>query len=161
MADTAASEVEYLTQDAYDRLKAELEERRTTGREEITKRIEEARSHGDHRENAEYHAAKEEQGLNEDRIRTLEERLRNAKVGAADVKSGVVGQGSVVTVETDGDVEEIFLGSVDDQPEGLDVVSASSPMGRALLGAKVGQTVTYTGPNGQEYEVTVKDVRSL
>ncbi len=161
MADTAASEVEYLTQDAYDRLKAELEERRTTGREEITKRIEEARSHGDLRENAEYHAAKEEQGLNEDRIRTLEERLRNAKVGAADVKSGVVGQGSVVTVETDGDVEEIFLGSVDDQPEGLDVVSASSPMGRALLGAKVGQTVTYTGPNGQEYEVTVKDVRSL
>ena len=151
---------ETLTQEAYDRLQEELEHRSTTLRQEITGRIEEARAHGDLKENAEYHAAKDEQGLNEDRIRVIEERLRNAVVTEVDASSGRVGVGMVVTVEEDGDEEEFFIGSMEDQPEGLEVVGVTSPMGKALLGAKEGDTVSYMGPTGTAFQATVKGVRA-
>ncbi|WP_370324524.1 transcription elongation factor GreA [Euzebya sp.] len=155
------SDAETLTQDAYDRLKDELKHRSTALREEITARIEEARSHGDLKENAEYHAAKDEQGLNEDRIRQIEERLRKATVSEVDASSGQVGVGMIVTIDDDGDTEQLFVGSLEDQPEGdVDVVGVTSPMGKALLGAKKGDTVTYVGPTGTMFEVKVVDVRA-
>ncbi len=151
---------ETLTQEAFDRLTDELEHRSTTLRQEITGRIEEARAHGDLKENAEYHAAKDEQGLNEDRIRVMEERLRTAKVIEVDASSGKVGVGMVVTVEEDGETEDFFIGSMEDQPEGLEVVGVTSPMGKALMGSKKGAKVTYAGPTGQMFEVKIKGVRA-
>jgi transcription elongation factor GreA len=151
---------ETLTQEAHDNLKEELEHRSTTLRQEITGRIEEARAHGDLKENAEYHAAKDEQGLNEDRIRVIEERLRNAVITEVDASSGRVGVGMVVTVVEGGAEEDFFLGSMEDHPEGLEVVGVTSPMGKALLGAKKGDTVTYMGPTGTAFEVEVKGVRA-
>ena len=154
-------QAEQLTQDAFDRLTEELKHRSTTLRQEITDRIEVARSHGDLKENAEYHAAKDEQGLNEDRIRVIQARLRNAVVTEVDASSGVVGVGMVVTVDDDGDEMEYFVGSMEDAAEdGVEVVSASSPMGKALLGAKKGDEVSYTGPTGVTFTMTVKGLRA-
>ncbi|MEE8601832.1 transcription elongation factor GreA [Euzebya tangerina] len=152
---------EVLTQDAFERLQADLKYRSTELREEITKRIEVARAHGDLKENAEYHAAKDEQGLNEDRIRQIETRLRNATISEVDVASGEVAVGMIVTIDDDGDIEELFVGSMEDRPEGgVDVVGQTSPMGRALLGGKVGDTVSYVGPTGATFDVTIKEVRA-
>jgi transcription elongation factor GreA len=151
---------ETLTQEAHDRLQEELEHRSTALRAEITQRIEDARAHGDLKENAEYHAAKDEQGLNEDRIRVIEERLRNAVITEVDASSGRVGVGMVVAVEEDGEVQEVFIGSMEDRPEGLEVVGVTSPMGKALLGAREGDTVTYMGPTGMAFGVTVKGLRA-
>ncbi|HUG86383.1 MAG TPA: transcription elongation factor GreA [Euzebya sp.] len=151
---------ETLTQEAYDRLAEELEHRSTTLRQEITDRIEEARAHGDLKENAEYHSAKDEQGLNEDRIRLIEARLRNATITEVDASSGRVGVGVVVTVQEGRDKEDFFIGSMEDQPEGLEVVGVTSPMGKALMGAKKGDTVSYAGPTGTQFEVKITDVRA-
>ncbi len=156
-----SDEAQTLTQEAHDHLSEELEHRSTVLRQEVTDRIEEARAHGDLKENAEYHAAKDEQGLNEDRIRFIEERLRNAVVTEVDASSGKVGVGMVVQVAIDGDDEEFFLGSLEDHPKGLEVVGVTSPMGRALLGASAGDTVTYAGPTGVSFKVEVKGVRAL
>lgn len=160
MADTAASEVEYLTQDAYDRLKAELEERRTTGREEITKRIEEARSHGDLRENAEYHAAKEEKAKMEARIAQVSEILANATIVEGN-DTGTVGSGSIVTLrytdESDDEAERYLIGSIEERHDDLHVVSPQSPLGEQLMGAKVGDTVSYEAPGGT-LSVVVLDI---
>lgn len=156
-----SDDAETLTQDAYNRLAADLKYRSTGLREEITRRIEEARAHGDLKENAEYHAAKDEQGLNEDRIRQIEERLRNATITEVDTSSGKVGVGMVVTIDTDGETEDLFVGSMEDRPpSGIEVVGVSSPMGKALLGAEKGDTVTYVGPTGASFSVTVKDVKA-
>jgi transcription elongation factor GreA len=154
------SDAETLTQEAHARLTEELDHRTTALREEITARIEEARAHGDLKENAEYHAAKDEQGLNEDRIRVIEQRLRTAKIIEVDASSGTVGVGMVVTVEQDGETEDVFIGSLEDQPEGYEVVSVTSPMGKALMGATKGSTVSFSGPTGTPFEVTVTEVRA-
>ncbi|CAN5761534.1 transcription elongation factor GreA [soil metagenome] len=152
-------DAETLTEDAYNRLAADLKHRSTDLREEITKRIEDARAHGDLKENAEYHAAKDEQGLNEDRIRQIEERLRNATITEVDTSSGEVGVGMVVTVDSDGQTEDLFVGSMEDRPaSGIDIVGVGSPMGKALLGAKKGDTVSYVGPTGTNFSVKVKKV---
>jgi transcription elongation factor GreA len=154
------SETVWLSQPAYDRLSAELEELRTEGRPRASKAIEVARAHGDLKENAEYDSAKEEQGKMEARIRQLEEMLRNAKVGEAPT-GDVVAAGTVVTTtDEDGDVETFLLGSREDRPEGLAVVSANSPLGQALMGAKVGDTVSYAAPAGT-FAVTVTELRTL
>lgn len=156
-----SDQAEQLTQDAHDRLKEELHHRSTTLRQEITDRIEVARSHGDLKENAEYHAAKDEQGLNEDRIRVLQSRLRNAVVTEVDASSGIVGVGMVVTVDDEGDEMEYFVGSMEDTPDdGLEVISAGSPMGKALIGKKVGDEASYTGPTGVTFSVTITGLRA-
>lgn len=152
---------ERLTPAAHERLKEELRHRSTTLRQEITDRIEEARGHGDLKENAEYHSAKDEQGLNESRIRELEARLRHAVIEEVDVDSGVVGLGMIVSVDDDGDTEEFFIGSVEDLPEeGLEAVSATSPMGKAMIGSTVGDEISYTGPTGVDFSVTITGVRA-
>jgi len=152
------SETVWLSQSAYDRLSAELEELKTEGRPRASKEIEIARAHGDLRENAEYHAAKEEQGKMEARIRQLEEMLRNAQVGEAPDGDTVAAGMVVTTVDEDGDEDTFLLGSREDRDTGLPVVSANSPLGQALMGAKVGETRSYAAPAG-EFAVTVTEIR--
>jgi transcription elongation factor GreA len=154
------SETVWLSQSAYDRLCAELEELKTEGRPRASKAIEIARAHGDLKENAEYDSAKEEQGKMEARIRQLEAMLRDAKVGEAPSADAVAAGLVVTTVDEDDDEETFLVGSREDRPEGLNVVSASSPLGQALMGAKVGETRSFEAPAG-EFKVTVKGIRPL
>ena len=155
------SEPVWLSQAAYDRLHAELEQLRGTGRQEASAAIERARAHGDLKENAEYDVAKDEQGKMEARIRQLEELLRTAQVGETDLADDVVAAGKVVAItDEDGDTDEVLIGSIEDKVSGLGLVSASSPLGQALIGAKVGDTVSYEAPGGT-FSVTVSSVRPL
>jgi transcription elongation factor GreA len=148
----------YLSPEAHDRLVAELDDLTTNGRPRISAEIETARAHGDLRENAEYHAAKEEQGRMEARIRQLEELLRDAVVGA-DASTDAVGPGVVVTLELDGAAEEYLVGSREDRHPDLDVLSVESPMGRAVLGASVGEDRTFETPTGATIAVRVASIR--
>lgn len=153
------TQVTFLTQDAYDRLAGELEQLSTTGRQEIAKRIEAAREEGDLKENGGYHAAKDEQGKQEARIRTLQHLLKNATVGDAPTSTGVVEPGTVVTAVIAGD-EEVFLLGNREIAAGtdLDVYSEASPLGAAILGLKEGQSGAYTAPNGREISVQIVKV---
>jgi transcription elongation factor GreA len=155
---TETTSVQWLTQEAFDRLTAELEFLSGEGRTEIAKKIEEARLEGDLRENGGYHAAKEEQGKQEARIRQLRHLLENAKVGEAPANAddGVTA-GMIVTVDLAGDDTTFLLGSreVAGDTE-LDVYSEKSPLGSAIMGRKIGDEVTYTAPNGREIPVKVK-----
>ncbi|GAA2028732.1 transcription elongation factor GreA [Agromyces tropicus] len=153
--------VTWLTQDAYDRLNAELEHLSTSGREEIAKRIEAAREEGDLKENGGYHAAKDEQGKQEARIRQLTELLRHAEVGEAPTSSGVVESGTVITAVVAGDEERFLIGSREIAGDSeLDVFSEQSPLGEAILGLKVGDSTTYTAPNGREIAVEIRGVET-
>ena len=148
----------WLTQEAFDRLQAELDERSTSVRREITMKIEAAREEGDLKENGGYHAAKEDQGKNEARIRQLKALLENAKVGTPpDAQAGVVTHGTVVTVRyQDGDVDKFLLGSREEAAtSSFDVYSPTSPLGAAVLGSTVEDTVTYELPNGRSMSVTI------
>ena len=151
--------VTWLTQEAYDRRKAELELLSGEGRLEIAKKIETAREEGDLKENGGYHAAKEEQGKIEARIRVLTELLRHASVGEAPESHGVVEPGTVITAKILGDKSVFLLGSreiVGDSD--LDVYSEGSPLGTAIMGLKVGDTTTYTAPNGKSIDVEIVKV---
>ena len=146
----------WLTQEAFDRLKAELDQLSGAGRTEIAKKIEAAREEGDLRENGGYHAAKEEQGKQEARIRQLEQLLRSARVGEAPTEAGVAGPGMVVEVRFAGDdeTERFLIGSREDSASGdLEIYSAQSPLGRALTGKKVGESASYETPNGRTMTV--------
>jgi transcription elongation factor GreA len=150
----------HLSRDAYERLQAELDERTGPRRKEISARIEEAREHGDLRENAEYHAAKNEQGLNEARVRQLEAMLKEAQIVDHSAAGDVVEPGAVVEIKMDGDDEtQLYLvGSIEERHSDYDVLSTNSPLGQALLGATPGTTVSYQGPR-REMSVTVVSVR--
>jgi len=151
--------VTWLTQDAYDRLAGELNELSTTGREEIAKRIEAAREEGDLKENGGYHAAKDEQGKIEARIRQLTELLKNAEVGEAPASKGIVESGTVITAVIAGDEETFLIGSREIAGDSeLDVWSEQSPLGAAILGLKVGEKTSYTAPNGREIAVEITSV---
>ena len=156
MTDT---QVTWLTEEAFERLKAELDQL-IANRPVIAAEINDRREEGDLRENGGYHAAREEQGQQEARIRQLQELLNNAKVGEAPKKSGVALPGSVVTVYYDGDQNdtETFLiatrqeGATDGQREGY---SPHSPLGHGLIDAKVGEERSYTVPSGATVKVTL------
>ena len=152
-----ASDASYLTQEAYDRLRGELDRLTGEGRTDIARRIEAAREEGDLKENGGYHAAKEEQGKMEARIRQLEHLLQHAVVGSAPADDGIVEPGMIVTVEMFGDEETFLLGSreIIGDEDNLDVYSEKSPLGAALMGHKPGDTVTYEAPNGKQIEVKV------
>jgi transcription elongation factor GreA len=143
----------FLTPAALEKLESELEELKTRVRIELEDRIGEARSHGDLRENADYDAAKHDQGLMEARIRKLEHLIHSAEV--RDVEdTGKVEIGSVVTViDSDGDEMEYFVAPQENKIAGMFLASPSSPLGGALLGRSVGDDVTYDAPAG---EMTVK-----
>ncbi|MDT0180063.1 transcription elongation factor GreA [Microbacterium sp. ARD31] len=155
------AQVTFLTQDAYDRLAAELEHLSTTGREEIAKRIEAAREEGDLKENGGYHAAKDEQGKQEARIRTLQSLLKNATVGEAPESTGMVEPGTVVTAVIAGGEEVFLLGSREIAANSeLDVYSEASPLGSAILGLAEGDSTSYTAPNGREISVEIVKVET-
>ncbi|WP_040160040.1 transcription elongation factor GreA [Mobilicoccus massiliensis] len=155
MSDTT-TQASYLTQEAYDRLEAELQYLSSEGRSDISKRIEAARDEGDLRENGGYHAAKEEQGKMEARIRQLTQLLQTAVVGETPPDDGVVEPGMVVTVDMFGDDLTFLLGSreIKGDNDDIDVYSEKSPLGEAINGKKVGQEATYAAPNGKN--ITVK-----
>jgi transcription elongation factor GreA len=155
VSDTATT-TSFLTKEAHDRLSAELQQLSGPGRTEIAKKIEAARDEGDLKENGGYHAAKEEQGKMEARIRQLTQLLENAVIGEAPQDTGVVSPGMVVTVEMLGEEETFLLGSRE-SAEGTDlqVFSEQSPLGSAIMDKKVGETTSYEAPNGKEIEVTV------
>ena len=153
---TETTHVTWLTQEAYDRLKSEHDHLVGVGRGEIARRIEAAREEGDLRENGGYHAAKEEQGKQEARIRQLEGLLRTAKVGEAPPDDGVVESGMVVAAVVGGREMTFLLGSREvGEGTDIDVFSERSPLGAAINGKKVGDTATYTAPTGKAVEVTV------
>jgi transcription elongation factor GreA len=148
----------WLTQEAFDRLQEELAERSGPRREQIVKRIEAAREEGDLKENGGYHAAKEEQGKNEARVKVLRHLLENAKIGAPEAAEGVVAQGQVVTVRFPAfdDTETFLLGSREEAATtSIDVYSPTSPLGGAVLGRTVGETVSYATPSGKTLDVEI------
>ncbi|MBA8822864.1 transcription elongation factor GreA [Saccharopolyspora lacisalsi] len=154
MSETQAT---WLTQDAYDRLKTELDEL-VAGRPVIAEKINEAREEGDLKENGGYHAAREEQGQMESRIRQLQELLRTAQVGDIPTESGVARPGSVLTVRYEGENEneKFLLANREEGAHGeLEVYSPSSPLGQALLDAREGETREYDLPNGGTMRVTL------
>jgi transcription elongation factor GreA len=150
----------WLSQEAHDRLKAELDDLKGVGRKEVSAEIEVAREHGDLKENAEYHAAKDKQGHMEARIRQLEELLRNAKIGQAPAGGDTVVPGLVVTLDIDGDDETYLVGSREDAHPDHDILSADSPIGKAVIGVKVGSTVSADTPGGT-IKITVVKIASL
>ena len=153
----------WLTQDAYDKLTSELEDLKGPVRQEIIGRISAARDEGDLKENGGYHAAREEQGKLEGRIRQLEDMLLRAEVGETPADDGVVEPGMKVTYKFVGDdddeAETFLLGAreMEDADSGLKVYSPQSPLGSAILGSTKGDTVSYEAPNGKELKVVIVD----
>ncbi|MFB9742024.1 transcription elongation factor GreA [Pseudonocardia sulfidoxydans] len=156
MTDT---QVTWLTQDAFDRLKSELDQL-IANRPVIAAEINARREEGDLKENGGYHAAREEQGQQEARIRQLQELLRTAQVGTAPTSTDVASPGTVLTVRyDDDDTEKVLLGSREEGSHGdLQVISPNSPLGAALLGAKIGETREYSLPDGGTMKVTLAGV---
>ena len=140
-----------LSQAAFDRLKAEHDDLTTRGRIDIARKIETARELGDLSENGDYHAAKEEQGKMEGRIIHLGRVLKDVIIVEATGGGDVVGAGAIVSVVFEGEdeIEKYLVGSIEEQRHDLIVVSPGSPMGAALLGATVGDTVEYEAPGAK------------
>jgi transcription elongation factor GreA len=155
--------VTWLTQEAHDRLSKELAEL-IANRGAVAKEINDRREEGDLKENGGYHAAKEEQGKQELRIQQLQALLRGATVGNAPVSEGVAGPGMVVEVRFEGDdeIETFLIGSREEtETAGVQVYSANSPMGKALTGAREGDTVSYETPTGKTMKVTLVSAKSF
>jgi transcription elongation factor GreA len=158
------SNVVWLTQEGYDRLQEELDYLRGPARQELAIKIGLARDEGDLKENGGYHAAKDEQGKQEARIRQLEDMLRRAQVGEAPKDDGVVEPGMIVTVAfAPGDEQTFLLGSREiadfDSSVEHDVFSPQSPLGAAINGKKAGDTATYDAPNGKKLTVTIVEAK--
>jgi len=151
-----------LSRDAFDRLQAELDDLTTRGRVEIATLIERARELGDLSENGDYHAAKDDQGKMEARIRQLQAMLKNAEiVDAPGGSGGTVAAGTVVTIryEGDDDTERYLIGSIEERRDDVSVISPGSPLGQALVGKSAGETVEYEAPGGMlKVEVVAVDV---
>ncbi|WP_125774589.1 transcription elongation factor GreA [Antribacter gilvus] len=151
----ADASVTWLTQEAHDRLKAELEHLSGPYRTEIAERIAAARDEGDLKENGGYHAAREEQAKNEARVRELTEKLRHVQIGTPP-DDGTVEPGMVVTALVAGDEMTFLLGSREMAgTTEMDVFSPTSPLGAAINGKSLGDKTTYTAPNGREIDVEI------
>ena len=156
---TQDTQVNWLTQETYDRLNGELEYLSGAGRVDITSKIESAREEGDLKENSGYHAAKDEQGKMEARIRQLQQLLKTAEVRDAPKSHGVVEAGTVITATIAGEESVFLIGSREIAGDSdLDVFSTQSPLGTAILGLMVGQKTSFTAPNGKEIAVEVTQV---
>ncbi|MFJ3882711.1 transcription elongation factor GreA [Streptomyces sp. NPDC090077] len=161
MTQTSES-VTWLTQAAYDQLKAELDYLSGPARTEIAMKIAAAREEGDLRENGGYHAAKEEQGKQELRVRQLTQLLENAKVGTAPASEGVVAPGTLVTIAFDGDEDdtlEFLLASREYASSDFETYSPQSPLGAGVNGKKVGDDAQYELPNGKKATVRILAVK--
>ena len=149
-----------LTQLAYDRLKDELAMREGEQRQKIVEAIATARAHGDLSENAEYHAAREEQGKNEAEIRRIRKKLEDARIIESD-DDATVKPGKLVTLRYEGDDPETYLlGHREENRGDHEVLTPDSPLGQALIGHRSGDTVTATTPRGG-MKVEIVDVRPL
>jgi transcription elongation factor GreA len=147
-----AGEIHRITKETLDKLREEFHHLTTVGRTDIARVIEAARLLGDLSENGDYHAAKDEQGKMEARIRQIDNVIRNHELVERDESASVVQHASIVKVLYEGDdpdeAQEFFIGSIEEKPEGVLVASPTSPLGSALLGTKVGDFVTYEAPSG-------------
>ncbi len=155
MTNTSKNDAEptRLTRGTYERLQAELEDLTTRGRVEIAQAIETARALGDLSENGDYHAAKDAQGKMESRVRMLQRMLKTAQVvDDAGSRDGTVTHGTTVTLRYEGDdvddVQDFFVGSIEEHPGDTPVVSPIAPLGQALIGRSAGDTVEYQAPGG-------------
>ena len=138
------AETRELSREAYERLRAELDELTGAGRIDIAQKIEAARALGDLSENGDYHAAKDQQGKMEARIRQIQGILLDVSIVEQVVSDGSIVVGSVVGIEfTPGDVERYLVGHIEERREGLDVLSPESPLGAELLGKRAGDEATY------------------
>jgi transcription elongation factor GreA len=153
--------ITWLTQAAYDKLAAELADRTGPIRDEITMRIVAAREEGDLKENGGYHAAREEQGKNESRVKHLEALLEHARIGVPEVEDGVAAIGRVVTIEfAPGEAESYYMGSAEEAAvTHHDVLSPDSPLGAATIGHRIGDEISYQLPNGKTINVVLTDVQ--
>jgi transcription elongation factor GreA len=151
----------HLSQDAYDRLRAELEDLTTRGRVDIAQTIETARELGDLKENADYHAAREDQGRMEARIRQLQSLIDNAVIVDSSQASDTVAAGSVVALryEGDDDADRFLVGSIEERRDDVAVVSPQSPLGQALIGRRKGDVVEYQAPGGN-LKVEIVDIET-
>ena len=152
-------DVHHLSQATHDRLSAELEELTTTSRIDIARKIQTARELGDLSENGDYHAAKEEQGKMEARIRDLQALLLDAEI-VDTTDTDRVGPGHVVAIryEGDDDAERFLIGSIEEKGGDLDVLTPGSPLGRALMGARVGDWVEFDSPTGATLKVEIVEI---
>ena len=141
--------VHRFTQQTYDRLSAEHEQHTTHGRVDIARKIQTAREMGDLSENGDYHAAREEQGKMEARIRHLEAVLENAEIVEA-AETDEVRPGVIVSIRYEGDdePERYLIGSIEERSDDVETLTVSSPLGQALLGAKVDDVVGFQAPGG-------------
>ncbi|MFJ9032175.1 transcription elongation factor GreA [Streptomyces sp. NPDC102274] len=154
--------VTWLTQEAYNQLKTELEYLSGPARTEISMKIAAAREEGDLRENGGYHAAKEEQGKQELRVRQLTQLLQNAKVGEAPADDGIVEPGMVVTIAFDGDPDDtldFLLASREYASSDIETYSPQSPLGSGVHGKRVGENAEYELPNGRTASVKILEAK--
>jgi transcription elongation factor GreA len=142
-----------ITPEGYEKLQAELEDRKTNKRQEIAQRIESAKELGDLSENAEYADAKEEQAFNEGRIAELTSLLKNLTVVASNANGEKINLGSTITVEKDGEKKEFTIVSFNEANPVEGKISNESPLGMAFLGKHKGDAITVSTPKG---EVTYK-----
>jgi transcription elongation factor GreA len=140
---------EALTAEGDARLRAELDELTRVRRPQILARIRTAKEHGDLKENAEYHAAREEQSFLEGRVQAIEARLRSAVIVEAPVAGSRVGLGSVVTLDDDGETVVYTIVGADESDPARGRISSSSPVGRALVGRDSGDYVVVSTPAGE------------
>jgi transcription elongation factor GreA len=152
------AETHHLSRTAFERLEEEHKQLTTFGRIDIARKIETARELGDLSENGDYHAAKEEQGKMEARIRQLQATLENAEIvstqGSDKVQHGCIVS---ITYEGDDEPERFLIGSIEERHGDTEVISPGSPLGQALMGAAVGDVVDFSAPGGV-LKVTVVDI---
>ena len=154
---TESTQTVWLTQAKFDELTAELEQLRGPRRSDIVKKVSDARDEGDLKENAGYHAARDELGKLDGRIQQLTEMLRKAEVGETPADDGVVEPGMKVPISLAGAEQVFLLGAREMAGDDIDVFSPQSPLGKAISGAKRGDTVTYEAPNGKQIEVEITE----
>lgn len=154
----SASESPRLSQTAFDRLQAELDDLKTNGRKLMAERLQRARELGDLSENAEYHETKNQQGMMEARIRKLEHILKNAEIVEGPQTAEKAEAGTIVTLKPlDGGDDESYLlaASSEERAKSVRTVTVGSPLGQALNGKLVGDKVEYVAPGGTfSYELT-------
>ena len=153
------AEKTWMTQESYDRLKEELRHLEEVERPAIARRIDEARQEGDLKENGGYHAAREQQSWNETRILQLKEIIENAEVGEPPADDGIVEPGMVIKATLGRREVKFLMGSREASPDvDIDVYSPDAPLGQAIMGHKVGDTVDYQAPNGKSIKVKLLEV---